>query len=1199
MRKALYHCLMQLTPLLPLIEKYLDPLFPPASGQPRVRVLETAKPALLAALSHKTKATVVVVTTSPRQMTELVAQLETWLGDEARVFPFPEPDVSPYEPVPIDKSVTWQRISALSALLESPACQDGAGLVFVTTVKAIMYHTLDTKYLREKTHEIKVGATLRRNTALANWLEAGYTPVSLVEHPGTMAWRGGIIDIYPVSSSLPARIELLGDEVDSIRLFSPVSQRSEENVKSVRVLPAIELTAKSAVTGLERLEFANCRPDVAERLQREISQIKDLQKLPQNWWSHAHLFNTGSFMDYLPESATIVLDSVEILDRNGAQLEENTGEIHSRLEERGELPKSYPSPLISWGSLRTSLLQQEEHILLNGWNTEDGEPDESSFGSVPSYLGRIGSAIRDIAGLARRGWRVVVVSQQAARISELLQERKIGAPAQHDLDDTPKAGSVTVLHGQLNGGWKLSGRDGRANGSKKQTTSGGGIALITDGELFGVMKQPRRIVDGRRVKRLSLPLQLEVGDYVVHIEHGIARFGGTTVRAQENGEREYLLLEYASGDRLYVPTEQLDRVTRYIGAEGNDPALTRLGTQDWARAKAKVRRAVKEIAHELLATSAAREADEGIAFSPDNTWQGELESSFPYTETPDQIEAVLAVKEDMEDLKPMDRLVCGDVGYGKTEVALRAAFKAVMDGYQVAILVPTTVLAQQHYETFSERLNPFPVSVDVVSRFRSEKEQSRIAGALANGEIDICIGTHRLIQKDMRFKNLGLVIIDEEHRFGVVHKEYLKKLKTRVDVLTLTATPIPRTLHMAMVGVRDMSTIDTPPEGRMSIKTTVLEFDERVVKEAVLRELDRGGQVFYVHNRVHDIEYVAERLRTLVPDANIVIGHGQMPEAMLEHVMMTFATGQADILLCTTIIESGLDMPNVNTIIIDHADKLGLAQMYQLRGRVGRGPVRAYAYFFYEQGKPLSEPAFQRLQTIFEATELGAGYQVAMKDLEIRGTGNLLGVEQSGQIGAVGFDLYCRLLATAVEEAKWASKDGAGPKNSEQPVLGPSAGPKPPPTVIKLPIDAHLPLHYIPDLSIRMDLYRRLLDIERLDELEELAAEISDRFGSIPSPVQELLYTVRLRVLGAAAGAQNIYQDSATVVIQLFQGIRVKIPDNKAKKLPRGVTIGTAQIRLNTSLLGERWKETVLQVLEAMGSQFDQVQPPRQLSHAR
>ena len=551
---------------------------------------------------------------------------------------------------------------------------------------------------------------------------------------------------------------------------------------------------------------------------------------------------------------------------------------------------------------------------------------------------------------------------------------------------------------------------------------------------------------------------------MVHIEHGIARFAGLTHKTLDGNEREYLELRYAQGDRLFVPTDQVDRVSRYVGPGDHTPALTRLGSGDWVRAKERVRRAVGDLARDLLGLYAARQVLEGHAFPPDTAWQQELEASFPYLETPDQLEAVRQVKSDMENLRPMDRLVCGDVGYGKTEVAIRAAFKAVLDGRQTAVLVPTTVLAQQHYRTFQERLSSFPARIEMLSRFRSERDQRQVVSDLASGAVDIVIGTHRLLQKDVTFKNLGLVIIDEEQRFGVAHKERLKQMRREVDVLTLSATPIPRTLHMSLVGIRDMSTMETPPEERLPIKTYVSEFDDRLVREAIIRELERGGQVYFVHNRVHNIEQVAHRLRDLVPEAEIAVAHGQMPEELLERVMLDFVRGGIDVLVCTTIIESGLDIPNVNTIIINQADRLGLAQLYQLRGRVGRGAFRAYAYVLYDRGRVLTEPAQKRLQTIFEATELGAGFQIALKDLEIRGAGNLLGAEQSGQIGAVGFDLYVRLLAEAVERLKALQR-------GEKPPLPATARPA---VTLDLPLTAHIPHSYVPDLNLRLALYQRL-----------------------------------------------------------------------------------------------------------------------------
>jgi transcription-repair coupling factor (superfamily II helicase) len=635
----------------------------------------------------------------------------------------------------------------------------------------------------------------------------------------------------------------------------------------------------------------------------------------------------------------------------------------------------------------------------------------------------------------------------------------------------------------------------------------------------------------------------------------------------EGVEREYLVLEYAAGDRLYVPADQVDRVGRYIGPSGEPPALTRLGTREWARAKQRVRRAAGELAKELLDLYAAREVILGFAFAPDSTWQEDLEASFPYLETPDQAQAVVEIKEDMERAKPMDRLVCGDVGYGKTEVALRAAFKAVLDGAQVAVLVPTTVLAQQHYTTFKERLSAFPINVEVLSRFRSEKEQQEIIEGLKKGTIDICIGTHRLLQKDVAFKNLGLVVIDEEQRFGVEHKEHLKQMRKEIDVLTLTATPIPRTLHMSLAGVRDMSTMETPPEERLPIKTYVAEYDEDLIRKAVLRELDRNGQVFLVHNRVHSIRRIASRLGELVPEAEIAIAHGQMPEEQLEHVMLDFSQGKIDVLVCTTIIESGLDIPNVNTIIVNDADRMGLAQLYQLRGRVGRGTNRAYAYFLYARGKQLTPQAQRRLKTIFQATELGAGFRIAMRDLEIRGAGNILGAAQSGHIGAVGFDLYCRLLAEAVEDLRTGV------------IAGKRALPPQPPT-IDLPLSASIPEDYVSDLDTRLIFYQRLAKLGSTKQVDDMAEELEDRFGPLPPQVSNLLYAVKAKILALEAGVRSIAVDEGQLVVKMAEGKRVEKALESA--LGDGVKAGTNQVRLNIKRLGDRWQETLSQTLQAM-----------------
>jgi transcription-repair coupling factor (superfamily II helicase) len=750
--------------------------------------------------------------------------------------------------------------------------------------------------------------------------------------------------------------------------------------------------------------------------------------------------------------------------------------------------------------------------------------------------------------LEKKAKRIIIVSHQARRLSELLEEEGIIAPPLSQLEVPPLPGSIALVQGSLDRGWAM-----------------GSIVLLTDAELFGFTKKRRR-VKRHPMRQVGFLSELSIGDHVVHVEHGIARFAGTTTMAVGETEREYLILEYAASDRLYVPGDQIDRVGRYIGPSGAPPALSRLGTQEWARTKQRVREAAADLAKELLALYAARELIPGFAYLPDTTWQQDLEASFPYMETPDQIQAVLETKQDMEMARPMDRLICGDVGYGKTEVVLRAAFKAVMDGAQVAVLVPTTVLAQQHFQTFTERLAAFPINVAVLSRFRAERDQVEVIAGLKRGTVDIVIGTHRLLQKDVSFKNLGLVVIDEEQRFGVVHKEHLKKLRKEVDVLTLTATPIPRTLYMSLSGVRDMSTMETPPEERLPIKTYISEYDEQLIHEAILRELDRGGQVFFVHNRVASIQRVASRLAALFPEAEIAVGHGQMAEDQLEHVMLEFSQGKIDILVSTTIIESGLDIPNVNTLIVNDADRLGLAQLYQLRGRVGRGTNRAYAYFLYSKGKRLTPQAHRRLKTIFEATELGAGFRIAMRDLEIRGAGNLLGTEQSGQIGAVGFDLYCRLLQEAVGELRDGEIERALP---------------PQPPAIDLPMRAYIPEEYVNDLDMRLTIYQRLAKLSTSKQVAEMAEELKDRFGPMPSPVTNLLYAIKVRILAMDAGVESIASEDREMVLRMAGGKKVK----KAlleRAVVDGVKAGTNQVRLDIKRLGPRWQDTLFKTLQVM-----------------
>ena len=745
-----------------------------------------------------------------------------------------------------------------------------------------------------------------------------------------------------------------------------------------------------------------------------------------------------------------------------------------------------------------------------------------------------------------------------------------------------------MLQGSLDGGWLLDARLPGLGGQDRLT-------LITDVELFGFVKQPRA-VKKRPIPHQWFVAQLAPGDYVVHVDHGIARFHGLTRMSSEGVEREYLVLEYAAGDRLYVPTERIDRVSRYIGAGDQAPHLSRLRTPEWQRTKNRVKESVAEIAQELLDLYAGRQVAPGFAFSADSLWQQELEASFPYMETPDQIEAIMTVKEDMEKAKPMDRLICGDVGYGKTEIALRAAFKAVMNNKQVAILVPTTVLAQQHFLTFTERLQTFPLRVEMLSRFCPPEKEREILEGLANGTVDMCIGTHRLLQRDVTFKDLGLAIIDEEQQFGVVQKEKLKQIRKEVDTLALSATPIPRTLQMSLTGIRDMSMVGTPPEERLSVKTYVGAYDEALVRQVVLRELERNGQVFFVHNRVQTIALAAHKLRGLVPEARIVIAHGRMPEERLETVMTDFIAGKYDILVTTTIIQLGLDMPNVNTLIIDQADRFGLAQLYQLRGRVGRGSNQAYAYFFFDKGKRLTPQAYKRLRTILEATELGSGFAIAMRDLEIRGAGNLLGVKQSGHIAALGFDLYCQLLAEAVEELKASSPSVSLEGRGIEPVLSSSkdeggikksviVGEEKESPSISLPLDAHIPEEYVSNLNTRLSLYHTLAKVGRVEEVEDVAREFQDRFGPLPEPVENLLYIVKIKVLATKAKVSSISTQGRQIVIKpqtvdaplKIRGVRGVM----SKYLDSAVRIGPTQIKLDTRLLGDKWKVVLEEILSS------------------
>ena len=1131
-----------------------------APGDPIVLgVSDAAKAPVVAGLARNADAPVVVVVPKPPQALTLVEELAVWLGESMPILPFPERDALPYERLSPDPTALRDRLSALQALRARRPC------VIVASGVALAQRTLPAGEDSAAPLGLAAGTSLSPDALLASLLRQGYRTTPLVELPGDVARRGGIIDLFPATDVSPARIEFLGDRIETLRRFDPETQRSLEMLDTLAIGPAREvLDLPAAIESLaERLDLSRCAEQVRERFQEELARLQAGDAIPEESF-YVPFLASGSLLEHVPNTALLIVDEPADLSQAIEEHDAQADEVRQDLESRGELPAGLPLPHASWPELRATLDRSGRRLHLSRWAVDGGSEagaDNSAtrlpFAPADAYGGRLRNLAADAGEVIARGRALVIISQQAERLAEVFSEQGVAAALEPE-PGPPQPGVVALVHGALGHGWRLA-------------VSDPPLTLLTDAEVFGFVKQRRRLPRRARAGRDAFLADLTQGDYVVHIEHGIARFVGLVQRQVDGVEREYLELRYAQGDRLYLPAEQVDRISRYVGPGDHTPSLTRLGSQEWGRAKQRVQRAVADLARELLELYAARQVVDGRAFPPDTAWQQELEASFPYVETADQLSAVQAVKLDMERARPMDRLVCGDVGYGKTEVALRAAFKVVMDGAQVAMLVPTTVLAQQHLTTFRERLAAFPVRVDMLSRFRSQRDQRAIVKALAQGGVDIVIGTHRLLQRDIQFKDLGLVIIDEEQRFGVAHKERLKRMRKEVDVLTLSATPIPRTLHMSLSGIRDMSTMETPPEERLPIKTYVAEFDDHLVREAIMRELERAGQVYFVHNRVHDIELVASRLRDLVPEAEIGVGHGQQPEDALEQVMLDFVDGRIDVLVCTTIIESGLDIPNVNTIIIDKADKLGLAQIYQLRGRVGRGAARAYAYLLFDRYRTLSEPAQKRLQAIFEATELGAGFQIALRDLEIRGAGNLLGAEQSGNIVTVGFELYTRLLADAVEELK-ALREGRPP---------PPPKAQQTPLTIDLPLTAHLPSTYVGDLNLRLALYQRMAAAETVEEAEALGQELRDRFGPPPPAAENLLFVVRVRTMARQAGVSAVQQQENQLVVHTTGDTP---PRERLRHLAiKGLRAGPTQARLSLEELPEDWPEALIDVLRALG----------------
>ena len=1035
-----------------------------------------------------------IITTSTRHAEELSQEISSWIGKDL-VVNFPAWETLPHERLSPKADTVTARFKALNKI------SDQKVRVIVCSVRALLQPIIAND-LNTSIIKIQQGLNLQMQELMNQLIRFGFSRSDLVERRGDFAVRGGILDIFPADQDHPIRIDFFGDEIEELSYFSISDQRSLEKIKvEVSIYPCREMLID------EKLK------QKARTLGKDFPEIKDLiEKICEGiLFEGMESLAAGlvddfkSITDYLSPSTQIWLidepriksRAIDLLQTNNDFLQAAWSTVAWSDSKKIEAPIELSNKLKIGGFYELDYIKQQaekKKLLLRTLNLYSSDPADKELDfldEIESYANKYEKAILDIKSWKKQGYVVVFTAAATGilqRFSEVLNSSEIANQQISEFDQSINNELIWLIKSDIHHGF---------------ISSKYKFVLLTDKDLSGQKSSDKDLARMPSKRRKAIdPLQLNSGDYVVHEQHGVGRYLELITRTTNGASREYLVIEYAPSkrghpaDRIFVPTDTLEQVTKYVG--GESPTLHKIGGSDWQSSKRKARKAVKQIAAELIRLYAARMSAPGFAFSVDTTWQKELENSFPFVETVDQQATIDEVKRDMEKPNPMDRIVCGDVGYGKTEIAVRAAFKAVQDGKQVAILVPTTLLVQQHFNTFSTRYSGFPIRLAALSRFNTVRESKEIISNLKSGVVDVVIGTHRLLSKDVEFRDLGLLVVDEEQRFGVEHKEELKKARTNVDVLSMSATPIPRTLEMAITGIREMSNITTPPEERHPVLTYVGPYDDKQVSAAIHRELLRDGQVFYIHNRVESIELVSEKIKSLVPGIKIGIAHGQMNEKLLEDVILAFWNREYDLLLCTTIIESGIDIPNANTLIVDRSDLFGLSQLHQLRGRVGRSRERAYAYFLYPTEQPISELAHDRLTTIATNTDLGAGMQVALKDLEIRGAGNLLGGEQSGHIAEVGFDLYMRMVADAVDEFKSGYFEDK-PKKQD--------------CKIELPLDAHLPTDYVDSERLRLDIYRRLADAASYEVLTEIEEELVDRFGPLPMPARELIAVASLRLL--------------------------------------------------------------------------------------
>ncbi|GBF11399.1 transcription-repair coupling factor [Tepidibacillus sp. HK-1] len=1073
----------------------------------------STKQAMIASLFQEVNKTLIVVTHNLLQAQKVYDDLLE-LVTEKQLYLYPANELTLIDIDAQSPETLAQRIHVLQSLSEGKK-----GIYIIPYIGLSKFLPPKSSFV-DSMISIEIGKIIDLNRLLNNLIFLGYKRTDIVEKQGEFSVRGGIIDIYPLTLENPVRIELFDVEIDSIRTFDIGTQRSIEKLKNVDIPPAREWIATKE-------EFMKAATRAEEYLSEQLNRIKDsvikeklianvsweIEQLKENqyfngFYKYASVLYSQKYtlLDYFEKDSLIVFDEANRMIEVAKQTEKEVNEWKTALLQQGEfLPQLevYQSYL----DIIVGHRKQALYLSLFLRQIPHANP-ENIINFVSRNMQNFHGQMHLLKGELER-WRksntsVIFLASDAEGVKRLQRVLDDYGMEVDIVPNTIREISLRpiILQGNLQSGFEMA--EIR-------------LAVITEGEIFSQkQRKAKKVSQTANAERIKNYTDLRVGDYVVHVNHGIGRYIGIETLDINGIHKDYLHIKYAGNDKLYVPIDQIDLVQKYVGGEEKEPKIYSLGGTEWTKVKNKVKSSVQDIAEDLIKLYAKRQATKGFSFPKDNEFQHEFEALFPYDETPDQLRSIEEIKQDMENERPMDRLLCGDVGYGKTEVAIRAAFKAAMAGKQVAVLVPTTILAQQHFETFKERFLEYPIKIEVISRFRTKKQQTEVIKGIKDGTVDIVIGTHRLLSKDVQFKDLGLLIVDEEQRFGVKHKEKLKELKTNVDVLTLTATPIPRTLHMSMLGVRDLSVIETPPENRFPVQTYVVEYSAAMVREAIERELARGGQVYFLYNQVKSIQQMADQISMLVPDAKVAVAHGQMSESELERVMLDFLEEEYDVLVSTTIIETGVDIPNVNTLIIYDADKMGLSQLYQLRGRVGRSNRIAYAYFTYQRDKVLSEVAEKRLQAIKEFTELGSGFKIAMRDLAIRGAGNLLGAEQHGFIASVGFDLYSQMLKEAIDDLKGEVK--------KEEKIEPQ---------IELEVDAYLPTDYITDSMQKIEMYKRFANIRKLEEAQDLEDELLDRFGDIPQPVQNLLAVTRIKTYTYLYRIENIIQKGKEVTMQV------------------------------------------------------------------